>query len=209
MIGTRILEERKSKYNGKICVVNSLGLGTYIQVEGLTQSGGVVTDVWRTTLKKLKAKKINNCLVLGLGGGSAAILVRKYWPKAKITGVDIDPVMVELGKKYLGLNKVDTTILVADAKNVCDKFSEKRKKFDLILVDLYVYDKVPAKFETDDFIKLISKLQTKDGIAVFNRLYYGEKRPQAMRFLKQLEKVFVSVDPVYPQANVMFLCYNK
>ncbi len=218
MLGTKILEERKSKYNGDIKVVKSLGYGTYIQVEGLTQSGGVVTDVWRITLKKLKANKINNCLVLGLGGGSAAVLVRKYWHEAKITGVDIDPVMVELGRKYLGLDEQGVTILISDAKGVCNKLSEKRKKFDLILVDLYVGDKVPEIFEENDFIKTISKLLPKDGIAVFNRLYqrswpssayYGEKRPQAMRFLKRLEKVFVSVDPVYPQANVMFLCYNK
>ena len=216
--GTKILEERKSKYNGDIKVVKSLGYGTYIQVEGLTQSGGVVTDVWRTTLKKLRTKEIKNCLILGLGGGSAAKLVRKYWPETKITGVDIDPVMVDLGRKYLGLDEQGVTILISDAKGVCNKLSEKRKKFDLILVDLYVGDKVPEIFEENDFIKTISKLLPKDGIAVFNRLYqrswpssayYGEKRPQAMRFLKRLEKVFVSVDPVYPQANVMFLCYNK
>ena len=33
----KILEEVESGINGKIKVVKSLGLGTYIQVEGLTQ----------------------------------------------------------------------------------------------------------------------------------------------------------------------------
>ncbi|MFH1863767.1 MAG: hypothetical protein ABIJ85_02580, partial [bacterium] len=113
--GTKILEERKSKYNGDIKVVKSLGYGTYIQVEGLTQSGGVVTDVWRTTLKKLRTKEIKNCLILGLGGGSAAKLVRKYWPDCKIIGVDIDPVMAELGKKYLGLGQIRMEIEICDA----------------------------------------------------------------------------------------------
>jgi hypothetical protein len=49
MLGTRILEERKSKFNGDINVVRSLGFGTYIQVNNLTQSGGVVEEIWKET----------------------------------------------------------------------------------------------------------------------------------------------------------------
>lgn len=211
MLGIKILEERKSEYNGKICVVNSLGLGTYIQVEGLTQSGGLVYEVWENTLRRVKRKRqeINNCLILGLGGGSAARLVRKYWPEAKITGVDIDPVMVELGEKYLGLDKAQVEVQVQDALKFVNNYPLSAVRYDLVIVDLYVYDKVPAKFETDDFINLILKLQSKGGIVIFNRLYYGEKRPQAMRFLSKLEKVFAKVNPVYPQANLMLLCYNR
>ena len=40
--GPKVLEKKKSKINGEIKVVKTLGLGTYIQVNGLTQSGGVV-----------------------------------------------------------------------------------------------------------------------------------------------------------------------
>jgi hypothetical protein len=54
---TRILEETYSSINGEIVVVKSLGYGVYIQVQGLTQSGGVVHDVWNTVLKKVKEKK--------------------------------------------------------------------------------------------------------------------------------------------------------
>ena len=45
LIGTKVLEERHSKFNGDIKVVRRLGFGTYIQVEGVTQSGGVVYEV--------------------------------------------------------------------------------------------------------------------------------------------------------------------
>ena len=92
LIGTKILEKRKSKYNGEIKVIRNLAFGTYIQAGGITQSGGIVEDFWKETLKKIKHQSltINNCLILGLGGGSAAKLVRKFWPEAKITGVDID-----------------------------------------------------------------------------------------------------------------------
>jgi len=208
--GTQILEEVISPVNGKVQVVRSLGLGTYIQAEGLTQSGGIMESVWGKPLKKTKNQKpkIKNILILGLGGGTAAKLVRKYWPYTKITGVDLDPIMVNLGKKYLGLDKLDVKVVIDDAYNFLknSKFHIPNSIFDLILVDLYVGDKFPEKFESENYIQLIRSVLASDGVAVFNRLYWGEKRPKAMRFLKKLEKNFKNVDVVYPEANIMFIC---
>jgi len=206
MLGTKIIEEVHSPINGKIEVVKSLGFGTYIKVEGLTQSGGVVYDVWKSTLKEVKKEKpeITKSLILGLGGGSAAKLVKKYWPKAKIIGVDIDPVMIRLGKKYLGLQDIE--IRIEDA----DKFIRKQLlagiKYDLVLIDMYIGDKVPGKFQSDKFIEAIQKLLSEDGVAIFNRLYFGEKRPEAVKFGNRLESLFSNVDYVYPEANLMLVC---
>lgn len=207
---TKVLEELDSPVNGKIQVIKSVAFGTYIKIGGLTQSGGVVYDVWKTTLKKILRHKdieIRRCLILGLGAGSAAVLVRKYWQNAKITGIELDFIMVELGRKYLGLDKVGVEILQGDTlKVLTSHFSSPTSRFDLILVDMYVGDTVPEKFETDKFINKVRELLTKDGIAVFNRLYYGEKRPLAVKFLQKVEKEFSRVDVVYPEANVMFVC---
>lgn len=202
--GTKILKEVNSPINGKIRVVKSLGYGTYIQVNNLTQSGGVVYEMWNTTLKKLRKKEIKNCLILGLGGGSAAKLVKKFWPEAKIAGVDIDPVMVELGRKYLGLDGVN--VVIEDASSFTIDAHRKSQKYDLILIDTYLGSSYPPEFERDDFLIRIKGLLTNSGLAVFNRLYFAEKRPQAAKFGAKLEKVFARVDYVFPEANVMFVC---
>src|SRR4030043_825753 len=118
LTGTQILEEVNSPINGNIKVVKGLAFGTYIQVEGLTQSGGILKSVWRKPLKKLKnerIEKLKNCLILGLGGGTGAGLVREFWPDVKITGVDLDPVMIALGRKYLGLDKYGVNVVIGDA----------------------------------------------------------------------------------------------
>src|SRR5260221_6937083 len=103
MFLTKVLEERKSKYNGDLKVIRSLGLGTYIQAGNLTQSGGIIESMWRSTLRQVNGKrlKVKECLVLGLGGGTIVKQIYKNWPNAKITGVDIDKEIVELGQKYL------------------------------------------------------------------------------------------------------------
>ena len=196
MLGTRILEERESKYNGNIKVVRSLGFGTYIQVNNLTQSGGVVESIWKETLRKIRKEKINTILILGLGGGTVAKLSKKYWPESKITGVEIDPVMVELGKKYLRLS--NTKVIVQDA------YSFDSAGFDLVIVDTYCGDKFPEKFENEIFLKKL----TKNKLVIFNRVYFSEKRKEAIKFGNKLENIFNKVKWFYPQANLMFFCYN-
>jgi spermidine synthase len=73
---------------------------------------------------------------------------------------------------------------------------------------MYQGDVFPKEFESEEFIKVTQKLVAPEGIVIFNRLYYGEKRPQAARFGRVLEKMFKRVDVVYPEANVMFICEN-
>lgn len=199
MFGTKVLEERSSKYNKIIKVVRSLGLGTYIQVNGLTQSGGVVEQIWKSTLKKVSDENINNILVLGLGGGTLAKLLRKKYPDAKITGVEIDEVMIELGKKYLDLDKYNIDIKIMDAKDF------QFKNHDLVIVDMYSGDNFPKEFESDTFLKKLSKFPT----VIINRLYFGDKRPDTVRFGNKLEKIFSNVTWFYPEANLMFILRNE
>ncbi len=206
LTGTKILDEKISTHNGKLTVVRDFTFGTYIKGEGLTQSGGVAKDLWNKSIKRIVnyKLKIKNCLVLGLGGGSIAQIIKSKWPSAKVTGVDIDPIIVEFGKKYMGLDKLDVEIHIKDAF-VFSK-TQKPSSFDLICVDTYQGDIFPEKFENSDFLKNIKKILSENGIVVFNRLYYGEKRSQAMKFLISLEKIFQKIEIVHPEANIMFIC---
>lgn len=197
MIGTKILEERKSKFNGDIKVVKTFGMGTYIQVGGLTQSGGIVESIWKSTIRKVRKREIKNCLILGLGGGTVAKIIQKTWPEAKIVGVDMDPTIVELGKKYLGIKNVQVKIK--------DAYDVEIEGYDLVIVDLYQGDMFPKKFENDKFLKKL----TKNKLIIFNRLYYKDKKLMANNFGLKLKGIFKKVEYYYPEANLMFLCYNS
>jgi len=207
-----IVEEVDSRFNGKLRVTKDPVWGTYISAqttEGwLTQSGGVARSVWKSALGEVKNSKfkIKNCLILGLGGGSIAQLVRKRWPEAEITGVDIDEVFVSLGKKYLKLDEQEVKIVIADAFDfVTVHCTPNTVHYNLICVDTYCGDEFPGKLESEKFIKEVKKILADGGIAIFNRLYYGGKRDKAHEFGKLLEAVFTKVERVYPEANVMFL----
>ncbi len=199
--------ETQSSFNGPISVYWDLAFGKYIKANGLTQSGGIVKEIWKETLVRIKKSKskVKNCLILGLGGGSAAMLVQKCWPEAKITGVDIDPMMIELGKKYLGLDKIGIEIKIEDAYGVVNR---SREKYELIFVDVDNGYEFPEKFNDEKFIKNVKKVLNKNGAAIFNRFYGGEKRGDSLREGNRLEKEFRQVEYFYPQANLELICYN-
>lgn len=71
--------------------------------------------------------------VVGVGGGGLCLLLHDLLPKASITGVDIDPTVVELAQKYFGL-KLDNrlNVIVQDGLS----FLKQKLKFDVIMLDV-------------------------------------------------------------------------
>lgn len=205
LFGNTILHEEESAFNGKLTVMKNLSYGTFILGGGLTQSGGAAEIIWRASLGEIKNKRFRatSAFVFGFGGGSIAKILEEWWKNIKIEGVDIDPVIVRLGQKYLA--RTSAQVVIEDAKIYLDKLTKSKKKYDLVLVDMYKGDTVPSEFEQKVFLEKVSSITNKNGFAIFNRLYYGEKRPIAMKFLKLLESIFGEVDPIFTEGNVMFI----
>jgi len=207
LAGKKILCKVDSPFNGELLVVRDFLWGTYIMGGGLTQSGGVAYEVWENSLSRAKSikKELNSVLIVGLGGGSIANIVRKNWGKdLKIVGVDIDPVIVSLGEKYLKTKSDQVIVNIGDAEDFVKK---EKNKYDLICIDTYQMDEFPKKFESQNFINNIKEILNKNGIIIFNRLYYNEKRQIADDFYHNvLQKNFLKIKIVYPQANIMYIC---
>jgi spermidine synthase len=165
----------------------------------------VVGAIWKATFRKIKKakKKVRKVLILGLGGGTAATLIQKYWPGADIIGVDIDPLIIELGRKYLGLTGV--RVVVNDAKAYLLR-NRPKSEYNLVIVDTYLGYEYPKAFEKEEFLLLVKKSLAPGGMAVFNRLYFSEKRTFSQKFADKLEKIFTSVERYFPEANLMLLC---
>lgn len=207
--GIKVLEEITSPINGKLEVVRDIFFGIYIKGGGLPQSGGLALKIWVRPLKKVKKLKpeVENILILGLGGGGIVKKIRSFWPDSKITGVEIDPIMIDLGKRYLDLNDEDLDIQKIDAMRFVGNSIKEKKKYDVVLVDMYIKDQVPKKFDNTEFARSIKKILKNNGIAVFNRLSGGRKE-EVNEFHQKLKKVFPEIQRVFPEANIMFIC-NK
>ena len=202
------LEVVKSPINGEIKVIRDFQ-GVRIIVGGISQSGWLVKKVWdkavyNASLKKPQAEEV---LILGLGGGSALESVGKYWKTAKITGLDLDPEMVNMGKKYISISKFEQLkMVIADAKGWTK--SQKPQGYDAILVDLFKGTNIPEFFKSEEFLKSVRRLVKDDGVILFNHLYSNIEKKDAEVLQKELQKIFKNVVAIYPEANIVFLCFK-
>lgn len=203
-----VVEKVESPYNGTIEVVRDLS-GTRILVGGISQSGWLLKRVWKTALKKLKKDGFipRQVLLLGVGGGSVVELIEDFWPNAKITGVEIDPLMINLGKKYLKLGKARN--LKVEVLDATSWLANNKAGFDLILIDLYVGSKIPENFKGEKFIKLVEHSLSRSGVAAFNHLYSSLEKEDAHNLGAKLRKVFGVITRVQPEANIIYLCYRN
>jgi spermidine synthase len=168
----KIIETVTSDVNGQIVVYKDQ-TGIRLSVGGLTQSGRLIEIIWEKPLAQLKKYPVGSILIIGLGGGSILKLTHRFWPKAEVTGIEIDPRMIDLGKKYLGLNADDKPrIILGDAYRELPKLPQK---FDLILIDAYRGEDRPKAMQSSEFVRQIYRHLTLGGLAVFNFVFHDEK----------------------------------
>ncbi len=194
--GYKVLEEVDSKFNGHIRVVRQFG-ETQIVVDGLTQSGDPIRHVWQKTVSRLRPSILTgksghpDILILGLGSGTLATMLSRKLPQADITGIEIDPEMIRLGRSYLGLNKARRTkIIIGDAAKIHFNDLNHQSGFDLIFVDLYQGKEVPAQLDTVRFFRAVLKSLAPDSQLFINRLFYDDDtRTAAQKTISTLENL--------------------
>jgi protein-L-isoaspartate O-methyltransferase len=83
-----------------------------------------------------KIKAMQSVLVLGVAGGSVIkTLVDEIKYGGKITGVEIDPEVIQLANKYFSLDQIpNLKIVIGDAFEFVLKTHEK---YDLIIIDIF------------------------------------------------------------------------
>lgn len=210
LFGSVLLETENSPVNGQIVVLEDLFNRREMVAGGVEQSGVLVKKVWRRVLNpkflilKQKIRRDFKCLILGLGGGTIAQLISEKFPEAEMVGIELDSKVIKLGQKYFNLGEISNLeIILGDA---FEKIQDlKIGNYDLILVDLYCGREFPVEAESEKFLKIIKKLLTPDGLAVFNRLNYRKEHYQKNRFFAQkLAEFFPAMGEIKAEFNRLF-----
>ncbi|OGC91635.1 hypothetical protein A3D85_03065 [Candidatus Amesbacteria bacterium RIFCSPHIGHO2_02_FULL_47_9] len=200
-----IIAKLQSKYNGTIFVKDGYG-SRYIhtEVSEVTQSGGITQNLWPPVLKKIALPR-KSWLILGLAGGTLAKQISTHYSPSRMVGVEIDPVMIEIGKKYFALDQVPNLEIVESDAN---RFVMNSKHhFDYILVDLYLGDKIPNFISDPQFLNKLSRLGS---YVVFNRLFYTPAmRRSAQEFTKSLSAYFSHIRLIRSLANLLIIARAK
>jgi len=114
-------------------------------------------------------------LVIGLGGGTIPIAFHELFPTAHIDAVEIDPAVVEVAKKYFGLNtSAQFTVHIQDARVWTKRAQRALRKYDIIILDAFNGEYIPEHLMTQEFLQEIQSLLSKRGVLVANTFAISE-----------------------------------
>jgi spermidine synthase len=86
----------------------------------------------------------------------------------KITGVEIDPAVVEIANKYFGLNRISNCEIIVD--DAFEFVLKTKEKYDLIIIDIFRDTEMPNFLFEEFWINRINFLLTVNGFILFNTM---------------------------------------
>lgn len=114
----------------------------------------------------LLAKPAEKIAILGNAGGTTARAFGVYYKNVNIDGVEIDPVVTDVARRYFGLgDNPRLKVKTADARPFLQSSTEK---YDLIFIDAYRQPYVPFYLATADFFKICREHLAPGGIIALN-----------------------------------------
>jgi spermidine synthase len=126
-------------------------------------------------------------LVVGLGGGTLPMFLRKYYPEATIDAVDIDPDVVDVAKRFFGFREDEfMNAHVADGRQFIEK---SRQPYDVIFLDAFGSGSIPAHLTTREFLQAVRCVLTPGGVVVGN-LWGREINPRYDSMVRTYQEVF-------------------
>lgn len=156
---------------------------------------------------KIEKRNIQKVLILGYGLGSITqILNQQYQKNCHYTAVDIDPVIIDLAKRYGYMpSQSKIEMFCADAYEFVKSDTEQ---YDLICVDVFIDDTVPENAESEVFLYNLSRLLKKDnGLLIYSRLNADDIQKTANNSFRRdiFKKVFSPVKEIETKGNLMLV----
>ena len=140
-------------------------------------SYGSLQRILRKGLKYIGFERIRNfesVLVLGVAGGSVIkTLVDEIKFKGKITGVEIDPIIIEIANRFFHLDTINNLEIVID--DAFEFVLKTKSNYDLIVIDIFQDTTMPNFLFEDFFINRINFLLNLNGFILFNTMVLTEK----------------------------------
>ena len=153
-------------------------------------------------------KSVKKILLLGLGAGGMVHYLQHFYPKAHITVVEMEPLVVDVAKQYFHLQESkQLTIEVMDANAfICTHPG----LFDVILVDIFSAHTPANEMLEDAMFPFCRDHLTRHGAAAFNTVCFSQT--DAEHIMEYGEQIFMHNScaiPIKDNQNLIMLASNS
>jgi spermidine synthase len=129
-------------------------------------------------------------LVIGVGGGTMPTFMRRYYPRATIDAVDIDPEVVHVAREYFGFKEDERMKAhVADGRQFVER---TREPYDIVFLDAFGTRNVPPHLATVEFMRAVRRAVKPTGVVVGN-VWGRPVNPMYDSMLRTYQEVFEDV----------------
>ena len=146
-----------------------LHLNEGVAVHSVWRPDSVLTGgVWDAflALPPLLGRDLERVAILGNAAGTTARALGVYYPAAAVDGVELDPAVSRVGRRYFGLDEIpQLEVHDADARPFLRATDQR---YDLIVVDAYHQPYVPFYLATREFFALVRQHLATGGIVALN-----------------------------------------
>jgi len=112
-----------------------------------------------------KPSDIKRIAIVGLAAGTAARQMTAVYGNTLIDGYELDPKIVDVGKKYFDMNMPNLNVHIGDGRL---NLEESPYKYDIIAVDAYRPPYIPAHMTTQEFFQICASHLTDQGVLTIN-----------------------------------------
>ena len=211
---TKILYEGVSEY-AALQVRRKRGTTTLISGGNFVQSAyrpgkklqGTVWDYFLLApLFAPKPEEVQEICILGLGVGVAAKLLNRVCKIDRIVGVEIDELVVSLGRRFFDLDDRNLEVCVQDAAEYVKKTP---RKFDLVLIDTFKDDEFAPGCSCLEFYSKVTKLLKPGGVVLVNRADTKKQAKTNEEFRLEFPRLFAQCYALRIKNNIFYFGLQK
>jgi len=171
------------------------------------------------SLRSVKTRaSIKRVMVLGLGGGALCTYLHDQFPSIAIDGIEIDPVMVHLAKKYFGFTPhSNLQAHIADGYQFVQELASDsdRERYGCIMLDVDCKDRTlglscpPPNFVEIGFIDSLKRCLAPGGLFLLNLVCRDQtKRNDIMSILREAFEM-VQATKIKDEVNEIIKCHSS
>ncbi|HEY4036956.1 MAG TPA: fused MFS/spermidine synthase, partial [Ktedonobacteraceae bacterium] len=137
-----------------------------------------------------KSQHLHSVCIIGLAGGTIARQFTDVYNSVPIDGVELDPAVVEIGRKYFDMTEPNLHVYTEDGRTF---LSTTQKQYDVVAVDAYQQLYIPFHLATKEFFTLIRSHLSPSGVVAINVIHSRSNFNLVQAFINTMSQVFPAV----------------
>jgi len=134
--------------------------------------------------------QLHRVAIIGLAGGTIAHQFTQVYGPVPIDGVEIDPAIVNVGKRYFNMNEPNLHVHIADGRTY---LNTTHNTYDVVAIDAFQQPYIPFQLTTKEFFESIKSHLSPTGVVALNTGHTATDYRLVQAFVNTMRTVFPSV----------------